>query len=101
METKHTPGPWTVDDGETLRIRGADKSSVCTINWLTLTSRRLAPEGYANARLIAAAPDLLDALLRLVARIEVNGGIGEYTAGPAFVMQSAYDAIAKATRGQQ
>ena len=36
----------------------------------------------------------LEALTRLVARIEANGGIGEYVTGPAFVMQEACDAIA-------
>ena len=39
---------------------------------------------------------LLEALKRLVERIDFNGGIGEYKGGPAFVMKAARKAIAKA-----
>jgi hypothetical protein len=39
---------------------------------------------------------MLAALRLLVERIDVNGGIGEYKGGPAFVMVRARDAIAKA-----
>ena len=50
-EAKHTPGPW--DDSKTIIVRG--------LNFLASAHFETA-EGEANARLIAAAPDLLDAL---------------------------------------
>ena len=49
----------------------------------------------AEASLIAAAPDMYEALKKLVERIDFNGGIGEYQGGPAFVMEKARAALAK------
>jgi len=56
METKHTPGPWEVETylPEAYRIRPKGKPKYCTES---------SEEFFANARLIAAAPDLL-ALVR-------------------------------------
>jgi hypothetical protein len=64
MSTKHTPGPWghktresswgTIDDG----ICGPDGEQV-RVHGMTLSSSE---EAKANARLISAAPDLLEAL---------------------------------------
>jgi hypothetical protein len=48
-ETKHTPGPWTNINGT--NVRSADGTTVC---------KGILTE--SNARLIAAAPDLLAAL---------------------------------------
>lgn len=64
---KHTPGPWTAHktieahDGmpECWQI-DAEHDAVCTTQFC------YAPNTEANARLIAAAPDLLDALESLV-----------------------------------
>lgn len=50
MERRHTPGPWG-DQNKTVLIRGA--------TWLGHANWDDA-EAKANARLIAAAPDLLD-----------------------------------------
>lgn len=62
METKHTPGPWEVDaiDSTTIQIKaeGAVVAEVASASAFT----RLSEEQRANARLIAAAPELLDAL---------------------------------------
>lgn len=66
----HTPGPWTMD-------RPRDEFSVAHINgknWWELASVvvRLSgdvidhPQGCANARLITAAPELLEALQAIV-----------------------------------
>lgn len=61
MSNQHTPGPWHYSmsrqiftpDGEVLRVSG-----------VALPCGGVSPddESFANARLIAAAPDLLDAL---------------------------------------
>jgi len=94
--SKHTPGPWivypetngseicAVDMEPGLPIRAAI-AKVDTFNY---------GEWIGNARLIAAAPDLLEALEELV---DLFGGLvsGEYPPD-GFTTQPARDAIAKA-----
>lgn len=63
---RHTPGPWTVESAGFGQwgIRGAGpdyKSDIATVNIGTDPAR-----DHADVLLIAAAPDLLAALLRLV-----------------------------------
>lgn len=57
MTTKHTPGPWDYVEGKTLYHveRKGGQGAVCSVP----KSRE------ADARLIAAAPDLLEALKAL------------------------------------
>ncbi len=110
-ETKHTPGPWTV-------IKSNDKSKYA-VNWLEIspgvvssseysTSRWGESETYcgvriteANARLIAAAPDLL----AVARQIEWLATAGEDRDGVPYqptasdwmrLWSQARDAIAKA-----
>ncbi len=62
MSTQHTPGPWTVDrsvNGELEPFDSKDRHLLNSHSELPLAERE------ANARLIAAAPDLLDALQRI------------------------------------
>jgi hypothetical protein len=67
----HTPGPWRLDNNIaygwktnpfsiTVRKRGVHSTTVANIPAKQTISR---DEAEANARLIAAAPDLLDALM--------------------------------------
>lgn len=63
--SKHTPGPWNVVEG---RTQGsveifADQKAIAEC-W----RRNDAPTEIANARLIAAAPDLLEALREMVVK---------------------------------
>ena len=83
--SKHTPGPW-VTRGATIRSTHPDAPAdpVCRCAGLDSTVD-------ANARLIAAAPDLLEALANMVGAF---GGVGE-TTSPA--IESARAAIRKAT----
>ena len=54
--TEHTPGPWTVARAKTGRLFvNGQRGFVCHID------QPESPEGTANARLIAAAPELLTA----------------------------------------
>lgn len=72
---QHTPGPWAADVGFCLELPQvgipagvkADGVSICTVR-----ARPDAATAAANARLIAAAPDLLEALV--VARVELLRG---------------------------
>lgn len=68
--TKHTPGPWAVNpvaawvDCGQLDEDG-DPTPVCALAWPTIY--RSENETEANGYLIAAAPDMLEALQMLVA----------------------------------
>lgn len=63
METKHTPGPWGIRSTDTLlTIHGDDGViMVASTSWHSRIRRHypLKAEAEANARLIAATPDLL------------------------------------------
>ena len=90
--SKHTPGPWKVSSSGN-DIENAYGAGVCAL---------YADESSeANARLIAAAPELLEALERLVA---ANADLNERTGNglphpthPAITI--SLDAIAKAEGG--
>lgn len=71
-KTMHTPGPWRTviawrhDKAEA--VVGASHRSVCYLHW----ADREAEEVNANAHLIAAAPELLDALRRARPYVEAS-----------------------------
>ncbi len=66
MDTKHTPGPWTVVDD------GSYSSCLAEVGNLIVSARhevhdRLNDDvNEANARLVAAAPELLEALQAII-----------------------------------
>ena len=60
MTTKHTLGPWEAREN---RVLGPDGSSIAD-TWFHQV--HVADETLANARLIAAAPDLLEALETMI-----------------------------------
>lgn len=79
-EVKHTPGPWEAGDGagngrkDHIYCDDATGSAVATCHMDYVPRTRVEVE--ANARLIAAAPDLLAALItaeRIVGRAFPNG----------------------------
>jgi hypothetical protein len=91
MSNTHTPGPWDVERDEQL-----EKGEVVGV-WLNIGSRHRyiigtdglscqGPEDEANARLIAAAPDMYDALKAAIASGMVpvssvsEGGAVKYSA---------------------
>jgi len=70
---KHTPGPWFVDNKSPFLVRAGDDIDgrhIAHIGPANYTPRFDVDE--PNARLIAAAPDLLEAL-EYVADIDVSG----------------------------
>lgn len=95
--SKHTPGPWITDDvhkGDMMRFVMSDlRPFPHTIAKLELAQDRETQE--ANARLIAAAPELLEALKSLLAWAQAVHG-----PRPVYInyagMDVARDAIAKA-----
>ena len=103
METKHTPGPWGVENC------GVGKRAKNLFIWRKEPPSTFGGHGiaevfsdgatiygasvWANARLIAAAPELLEAVKRLLSNMETSA---EFSDGKNQDMQYAYKAIAKA-----
>jgi hypothetical protein len=96
-ETKHTPGPWTLTKERALVVDGQalehQAYMVSSAPGCTIVAAVVATKSAANARLIAAAPELLEALRAI-----------EWTAGGANDKHNAFQiiniaraAIAKAT----
>ena len=85
MGSKHTPGPWHVANGVQVR---SEKDQLARV-WMMRTG-----EGKANARLIAAAPELLEAIEELLSATQ------HLNPCPATV-EKARAAIAKAKGEEQ
>ncbi len=75
MTTQHTPGPWTTDEADhdapyqDIKIKAGKHHTVCTV-WIDdAPVRDFNISQAANARLIAKAPDLRDALQNLLTAI--------------------------------
>jgi len=84
MMAEHTPGPWRqVEYDDWLYIGGSEmdfieydpvdepynyhvENAACVVDLAAMRVENLTEEGIANARLIAAAPDLLAALEELL-----------------------------------
>lgn len=65
METRHTPGPWSmhlVDDTIVIIPRRPLPQKFSTLGHSEVADE----EDFANARLISAAPDLLDACMAMI-----------------------------------
>lgn len=89
MTTKHTPAPWRYETS-TKTIRAVPSN-----HWLaSMDSWDGAVDHKANATLIAAAPDLLEALQRYMSEMEI-GDAGQRDIESFERMAKA--AIAKAT----
>lgn len=95
MKTKHTPGPWSISKISNLRIDNSNGEIVCALLYAT-TDGQITPETEANAKLIASAPDLLEALKDAYQVLLARGKLlGLDDQGP--VMDKVRAAIAKAT----
>lgn len=95
-ETKWTPGPWKAPEGDFPDVYGPDDRLLAVV-YAPGNYEHNSQEGHANARLIAAAPDLLDALqeaMRWIGRLTDWEGAGDPDA------DSWRAAIAKAKGGE-
>lgn len=101
----HTPGPWQVSwntfyngeghgiyaDGE-MDLKGWH---IAVVNyWPTMDARVTEETGKANARLIAAAPDLLKAAIESIATFEVH----DNSVDTKVAIRKLKQAIKKATK---
>ena len=97
MKAQHTPGPWKVDevgrhfDEEYLRLHNRFKLVGKEMDNIAYIPE-IHPEAEANARLIAAVPDLLAALEKIVSAVVAGASI---TQGH-LCFQAALNAIIKA-----
>ena len=62
MKTEHTPAPWTIQHGESRRVYLINDRKGHAIGEIVYTDTR----NPSDAQLIAAAPDLLAALVALL-----------------------------------
>ncbi len=84
LAEEHTPGPWRVDPTHSLCIESAAHGNIGLVN--------IARSSEADARLIAAAPELLQALHKLLEwQAEVKHAV------PLIYLEKARAAISKAT----
>ena len=69
QNAKHTPGPWTASgehDRETITSDKVNQYGNFIVTIVSRCDEPMTEEDRANARLIAASPDLLDALITLL-----------------------------------
>lgn len=104
MDTKHTPGPWTYTpqpvESNGFYIQTFDMSHRNTFIGEAGGGLQTPQEIKANAKLIAAAPDLLEALEALMEEYENIGNTGDcgyFAADQQEVYIKAMAAIRKAT----
>lgn len=97
--SKHTPGPWVAEE-HLERIITVETAQDEIYNRRDIAQVGFDPEerltSEANARLIAAAPDLLAALERLL-RWTNRGNADQHDKGCRCLIHEAEAAIAKAT----
>jgi hypothetical protein len=97
MKTNYTPGPWRIVD-ETYILSGSEVIG----KFGRYTTHPLNKIDQANARLVAAAPELLEALYEAEAGLEFAGADknipeGHFVPSPTLALRAVRKAIAKAT----
>lgn len=100
MTAKHTPGPWGCDllpDGSFHIEKDPNNLGRYMVIATRCTYHERRDEMHANARLIAAAPELLEALEFYLSQDEIAEGYGGGVGRKA--QEKARAAIAKASGG--
>lgn len=99
MKAAHTPGPWVVWNTDSLlfgRPQGNGSEPIGFVFGPSFPERSaVGQRAMADARLCAAAPELLEALQALIPSLPPEWWLEG--AGMRPVMKAAYKAIAKAT----
>jgi hypothetical protein len=82
--TEHTPGPWTDEPwGTTARvIEAGNGATLAIVHCYLRTDWPNVAQRDANARLIAAAPELLAALQRAEGIVSFHAGVADKTVSP-------------------
>jgi hypothetical protein len=95
MKSQHTPGPWRVALGSRLEIRGPKDEIGWPVPVVYNAGLHTDETAQANARLIAAAPDLLATLEDLLDQLE-GIGIADWAGAEGLCFNQVHLAIAKA-----
>jgi len=99
--TKHTPAPWTYHISDNCQSEFEIHGDCCQIGtverWDGDDDEEVMAEAEANAQLIAAAPELFDALRELVARDRAEAAASGFEDTEMTWLEDARRAIAKAT----
>ena len=106
MQTKHTPGPWSVQTGSVIAgFRPDDSGLPLMVAQLVVPIHYSGELGrqadvnvmHENARLIAAAPDLLEACTQAIGRLKTLYDADEATNKDIEVLSTLMQAVAKVT----
>ena len=93
--SKYTPGPWRVSDGDDLWVAGPISTDNVICDIVPRDADSYTEEDEANAALIAAAPDLLEACKRALSGAWLHATSGHSDA--VAVHDELRAAIARAT----
>ena len=90
MKFPHTPAPWSLgSNGASTKVVDAEGKAVCMVTYR---------KDHWNGDLLAAAPDLLNALLRIQARADYGKDNPRKQTDVLFdILELSRDVIAKAT----
>lgn len=91
MNTKHTPGPWRVgtDDRSIFTVRGTTSAGMQHIATAAGCASLNDADLRANARLIAAAPELAEACQALIALVDGPKPVNSNTVADVHVLARA------------
>ena len=97
METKHTTGPWVIDwNVSRLDIFGADETTLVASLRRSLFSQAIDEAACSNARLIAAAPEMYEAIAAIATAMNLGYIPNEILSEGSPILEGLRAAIAKA-----
>ena len=97
MEMKHTTGPWVIDwNVSRLDIFGADETTLVASLRRSLFSQAIDEAACSNARLIAAAPEMYEAIAAIATAMNLGYIPNEILSEGSPILEGLRAAIAKA-----
>ena len=97
METKHTTGPWVIDwNVSRLDIFGSDETTLVASLRRSFLSQAIDEAARSNARLIAAAPEMYEAIAAIATAMNLGYIPNEILSEGSPILEGLRAAIAKA-----
>ena len=97
METKHTTGPWVIDwNVSRLDIFGSDETTLVASLRRSSLSQAIDEAARSNARLIAAAPEMYEAIAAIATAMNLGYIPNEILSEGSPILEELRAAIAKA-----
>ena len=97
METKHTTGPWVIDwNVSRLDIFGSDETTLVASLRRSTLSQAIDEAARSNARLIAAAPEMYEAIAAIATAMNLGYIPNEILSEGSPILEELRAAIAKA-----